>query len=148
MPRPNVGRRAARHHVGATQPWVVASPTVMPRPNVGRRAASPSCGCDPTLGRHVAPGDPATQPWVVTSPLVIPRPNVGRPRPDMPSAPCGEGPAHSRRAMTSAGVTGARMAGDDARALELFQRAEKQEPDSARVRVHLAATYQALGEWE
>jgi hypothetical protein len=42
----------------------------------------------------------------------------------------------------------ARKAGDDARALELFQRAEKQEPDSARVRVHLAATYQALGEWE
>lgn len=42
----------------------------------------------------------------------------------------------------------ARKAGDDARALELFQRAEKLEPDSARVRVHLAATYQALGDWE
>lgn len=42
----------------------------------------------------------------------------------------------------------ARKAGEDARALELFQRAEKLEPDSARVRVHLAATYQALGDWE
>jgi hypothetical protein len=42
----------------------------------------------------------------------------------------------------------ARKAGDDARALELFQRAEKLEPDSARVRVHLAAAYQALGDWE
>ena len=42
----------------------------------------------------------------------------------------------------------ARKAGEDARALDLFQRAEKLTPDSARVRVHLAATYQALGDWE
>jgi len=42
----------------------------------------------------------------------------------------------------------ARKAGEDARALELFQAAEKLEPESARVRVHLAATYQALGDWE
>lgn len=41
-----------------------------------------------------------------------------------------------------------RRAGDDVRALEAFRRAEKLEPDSARVRVHLAATYQALGRWE
>jgi hypothetical protein len=41
-----------------------------------------------------------------------------------------------------------RKAGDDARALEQFQRAERVEPDSTRVRVHLAAVYQALGNWE
>lgn len=45
------------------------------------------------------------------------------------------------------GIT-ARRAGDDARALELFQQAEKVAPDSTRVQVHLAATYQALGQWE
>lgn len=41
-----------------------------------------------------------------------------------------------------------RRAGNDARALELFQRAERIEPDSTRLRVHLAAVYQALGNWE
>jgi tetratricopeptide (TPR) repeat protein len=41
-----------------------------------------------------------------------------------------------------------RKAGDDARALEKFQQAERVEPDSTRVRVHLAAVYQALGNWE
>lgn len=41
-----------------------------------------------------------------------------------------------------------RKAGDDARALEQFQQAERVEPDSTRVRVHLAAAYQALGNWE
>jgi hypothetical protein len=41
-----------------------------------------------------------------------------------------------------------RRAGDDARALEQFKQAEKLEPDSTRVQVHLAATYQALGNWE
>jgi tetratricopeptide (TPR) repeat protein len=41
-----------------------------------------------------------------------------------------------------------RRSGEDARALELFQQAEQLDPESARVRVHLAATYQALGEWE
>jgi tetratricopeptide (TPR) repeat protein len=41
-----------------------------------------------------------------------------------------------------------RHAGDDARALVLFQRAEQLQPGSARIRVHLAATYQALGHWE
>jgi hypothetical protein len=41
-----------------------------------------------------------------------------------------------------------RRAGDDARALELFKQAEKHDPNSTRVQVHLAATYQALGNWE
>jgi hypothetical protein len=41
-----------------------------------------------------------------------------------------------------------RHSGDDARALALFQRAEQLQPNSARIRVHLAATYQALGHWE
>jgi hypothetical protein len=41
-----------------------------------------------------------------------------------------------------------RRAGDDARALDLFKQAEKLDPDSTRVQVHLAATYQALGNWE
>jgi tetratricopeptide (TPR) repeat protein len=41
-----------------------------------------------------------------------------------------------------------RREGDDARALDVFRQAEKLEPDSARVQVHLAATYQALGQWE
>lgn len=41
-----------------------------------------------------------------------------------------------------------RRAGDDARALVLFRRAEQLQPGSARIRVHLAATYQALGHWE
>jgi hypothetical protein len=41
-----------------------------------------------------------------------------------------------------------RRAGDDMRALAVFQRAEKLQPRSTRVRVHLAAAYQALGQWE
>jgi hypothetical protein len=41
-----------------------------------------------------------------------------------------------------------RRAGDDARALEQFKQAEKLEPDSTRIQVHLAATHQALGNWE
>jgi hypothetical protein len=41
-----------------------------------------------------------------------------------------------------------RRAGDDEGALPLFVQAEKLEPDSTRVLVHLAATYQALGQWE
>jgi hypothetical protein len=41
-----------------------------------------------------------------------------------------------------------RRAGEDARALELFQQAERLQPDSTRVQVHLAASYQALGHWE
>lgn len=41
-----------------------------------------------------------------------------------------------------------RKAGDDVRALDLFRRAERVEPNSTRVQVHLAATYQALGDWE
>jgi PEGA domain len=41
-----------------------------------------------------------------------------------------------------------RRAGDDTRALEQFKQAEKLEPDSTRIQVHLAATYQALGNWE
>jgi hypothetical protein len=41
-----------------------------------------------------------------------------------------------------------RRAGEDARALELFQQAERLQPESARVQVHLAASYQALGHWE
>jgi hypothetical protein len=41
-----------------------------------------------------------------------------------------------------------RRAGNDARALEQFKQAEKLEPDSTRIQVHLAATYQALGNWE
>jgi len=41
-----------------------------------------------------------------------------------------------------------RRSGDDTAALELFQQAEQLEPDSTRIKVHLAATYQALGQWE
>lgn len=41
-----------------------------------------------------------------------------------------------------------RRAGDDEGALPFFRQAEKLEPDSTRVLVHLAATYQALGQWE
>jgi tetratricopeptide (TPR) repeat protein len=41
-----------------------------------------------------------------------------------------------------------RHAGEDAQALPLFERAEKLDPSSVRVKVHLAATHQALGEWE
>jgi tetratricopeptide (TPR) repeat protein len=41
-----------------------------------------------------------------------------------------------------------RHAGEDARALVLFQRADQLQPGSARIRVHLAAAYQALGHWE
>lgn len=41
-----------------------------------------------------------------------------------------------------------RRAGDDTRALEQFRQAEKLAPESTRVQVHLAATYQALGNWE
>ena len=41
-----------------------------------------------------------------------------------------------------------RRSGDDEGALPLFVQAEKLEPDSTRVLVHLAATYQALGQWE
>jgi tetratricopeptide (TPR) repeat protein len=41
-----------------------------------------------------------------------------------------------------------RRSARDAEALPLFQRAERLAPRSARVQVHLAATYQALGEWE
>jgi hypothetical protein len=41
-----------------------------------------------------------------------------------------------------------RRSGEDAQALELFQRAEQLDSASARIQVHLAATYQALGEWE
>jgi tetratricopeptide (TPR) repeat protein len=41
-----------------------------------------------------------------------------------------------------------RRSGQDAQALAVFQRAEVLEPGSARIQVHLAATHQALGEWE
>jgi tetratricopeptide (TPR) repeat protein len=41
-----------------------------------------------------------------------------------------------------------RHAGEDAQALPLFERAEKLDPSSVRVKVHLAAAHQALGEWE
>lgn len=41
-----------------------------------------------------------------------------------------------------------RRAGDDQRALMVFQQAEKLQPRSARVLVHLAAAHQALGQWE
>lgn len=41
-----------------------------------------------------------------------------------------------------------RRAGDDARALALFQRADELQPRSTRIRVHLAAACQALGRWE
>ena len=41
-----------------------------------------------------------------------------------------------------------RRNGEDAEALPLFQRAEQLAPESTRVKVHLAATYQALGQWE
>jgi hypothetical protein len=41
-----------------------------------------------------------------------------------------------------------RKAGDDEAALTQFRQAEQLQPESARIRVHLAATYQALGDWE
>jgi len=41
-----------------------------------------------------------------------------------------------------------RRSGQDAQALAVFQRAEALEPNSARIQIHLAATHQALGEWE
>jgi tetratricopeptide (TPR) repeat protein len=41
-----------------------------------------------------------------------------------------------------------RRSGQDAQALAVFQRAEVLEPGSARIQVHLAASHQALGEWE
>lgn len=41
-----------------------------------------------------------------------------------------------------------RKSGQDAQALTVFQRAEALEPNSARIQIHLAATHQALGEWE
>jgi tetratricopeptide (TPR) repeat protein len=41
-----------------------------------------------------------------------------------------------------------RKTGADAEALPLFQQAEQLDPESTRVKVHLAATYQALGQWE
>jgi hypothetical protein len=41
-----------------------------------------------------------------------------------------------------------RRSGQDAQALAVFQRAEALEPGSARIQIHLAATHQALGEWE
>lgn len=41
-----------------------------------------------------------------------------------------------------------RRSGEDAQALELFQQAEQLSPDSVRLQVHLAATHQALGQWE
>jgi hypothetical protein len=41
-----------------------------------------------------------------------------------------------------------RKNGADAEALPLFQQAEQLDPESTRVKVHLAATYQALGQWE
>ena len=40
-----------------------------------------------------------------------------------------------------------RRAGDDQRALMVFQQAEKLQPRSTRVLVHLAAAHQALGQW-
>jgi hypothetical protein len=40
-----------------------------------------------------------------------------------------------------------RRAGKDDEALQIFQEAERQSPQSVRVRVHLAATHQALGHW-
>jgi hypothetical protein len=43
---------------------------------------------------------------------------------------------------------GFRRAGEDASALAVFLRAEQLEPRAARIRVHLAAVYQALGRWE
>jgi hypothetical protein len=41
-----------------------------------------------------------------------------------------------------------RRTGEDAAALPLFQEAERLDPESVRIKVHLAATHQALGEWE
>jgi len=50
-------------------------------------------------------------------------------------------------ALIERGIT-YRRNGEDAEALPLFQRAEQLAPESTRVKVHLAATYQALGQWE
>jgi hypothetical protein len=50
-------------------------------------------------------------------------------------------------ALVERGIT-YRRNGEDAEALPLFQRAEQLAPESTRVKVHLAATYQALGQWE
>ena len=62
--------------------------------------------------------------------------------------PSAEGDAQAQVEQLITKGIDARKAGNDARALELFQQAETLDPDSARVRVHLAATYQALGDWE
>src|SRR6187431_1657393 len=50
-------------------------------------------------------------------------------------------------ALIERGIT-YRRNGEDAEALPLFQRAEQLALESTRVKVHLAATYQALGQWE
>lgn len=59
----------------------------------------------------------------------------------------GEESASSAAALIDRGIA-LRRAGDDAGALPLFQQAEKLEPSSTRVMVHLAAVHQALGQWE
>jgi tetratricopeptide (TPR) repeat protein len=56
-------------------------------------------------------------------------------------------PAGDAAALVERGIA-LRRTGDDAEALELFQRAEQLDPESTRILVHLAATHQALGEWE
>lgn len=59
----------------------------------------------------------------------------------------GNAPSGSADDLVAQGIA-LRRSGQDAQALAVFQRAEALEPDSARIQVHLAATHQALGEWE
>ncbi len=63
----------------------------------------------------------------------------------------GDGGSATREAERAAELVGKgialRKAGEDARALEMFEAAEELDPTSSRVLVHLAANHQALGEW-
>jgi hypothetical protein len=67
--------------------------------------------------------------------------------PDSKSADEEAGESSEVSELIERGIT-LRRAGDDARALESFRQAERLAPASTRVQVHLAATYQALGNWE
>jgi hypothetical protein len=67
--------------------------------------------------------------------------------PDSEDAAASSSESREVNELLDRGIT-LRRSGDDARALELFRQAEKIAPESTRVQVHLAAAYQALGQWE
>lgn len=58
-----------------------------------------------------------------------------------------EEPSTEAAALVERGIA-LRRSGQDAPALPLFQKAEALNPGSTRIKVHLAATYHALGQWE